>query len=1457
MVDTNPVFAYWIDTHALLTKEAIEFYSQKAATSTIKEFSDYLIDGARKEDDVPRWMNHFYDPVYDRGLTQDSKIDPFYVLGNWNKSKDWVVSSDLQNQIKYKVPTTVASILTAIQRGKISSLTTKTDFTWNEALYFWINGEKEKAMFALGHIIHLIQDASVPDHTRNDPHPEGSIYEKWTSQFSLDSPDKNLLSKIKNKNLISFDNLGSYFDELAKYSNNNFYSKDTIGIQSGYDLPEMESIEKNGDYYYGYKRDDLGNIYYISVYKNYRGSLVSGTINNISLKVEDEDGVVSGYWSLLSPKAVQYSASVIDLFFKEAERLKDDPQFAKKESFFAQVIDVAGNIISAITGAVENVISTVKDNTQIQDPNLLASVSLDGDAELNKQEVVDSEPINDLADQGGAIVLNDDTSNLKEEVLVEGIVKEDPNIIIDESWQKAGQETSSSTQYELLNKDLETNSVQEQNIKTCSFETTKIATHKDLLINEVAWMGSVKSSSDEWVELKNISGSELDISNWQIIDKGEQIKIIFPVNTKISVGGFLLLERTDDSSVSNAKADAIYTGALSNSDEGLRLFDSQCNLIDDVLASSDWLAGDSSTKRTMERQSDLTWLTYSGSGEGIGDLLILGTPKKENSVKVIYGGSVTVNSINENQSTVQDTSQPSKILISEVQITGGTGKTNNDFIELYNPNDTRVNLKGYRLVKRTKTGTTDTSIKSWTTDAFIEAKGFYLWANSDYTDISTAPDVVTTGSLANDNGVALRYGSEDTGTVIDSVAWGAAENVFIESSKFSTNPGANESIQRKIESGTFIDTDNNADDFESRICPSPKLQSRSCGASTNQAPSAFFDLSTTTPKTGEEIIFNAASSTDPDGQIILYEWNFGDSQLASTTQATTTHSYILSGNYRTDLIVYDNNNATSTMSVDLLVATSTPTKVSNFLAQYDKPNRQINLSWDASQDFSGATTTLDYKITDVSSVPVLSDINTSLTTATTSISQLGRDYIFSIQAFDEYELSSEVATTSVYVDETTIEETNYLMVNNQTETYGTVSGTVAQVFKPLAIGVINSATLNIRTGNSGYSDVVLKIYDWLGDGTATSTSNKGQLLAQSNIQTISASTAAYYPVNLSWSFSGVNRITLNNDRYYLLETEITPISGDLRLDWAKTNSSSAIDGVAFNNSTPITDLYTSVGAVSTGVIEITNPVNNYIYENTSINLGINYIEPMSNEYNSLVVSLKDFYTNVAVSDSIISLTTDQKSVGLHSLDPIALLITNPGFLTLTATLANCTDSCELSNSSQTVNFSVTGAQPTSGTIINQTAFVNNLSASSVAQSFKPMVNGQLNSITLKLSTGGNGWNYTSLKVYEWIGGQSNSSEGTKGQLLATSESKMIWNSSLPGEGGNLTWDFSGENEINLESGSYYYLESVVDSQSNGGAPNVYFRGQSNDSLIDGKLYSGNIGGDLYLIINKKEESPSL
>ncbi|OGM22653.1 hypothetical protein A2865_04170 [Candidatus Woesebacteria bacterium RIFCSPHIGHO2_01_FULL_39_17] len=178
------------------------------------------------------------------------------------------------------------------------------------------------------------------------------------------------------------------------------------------------------------------------------------------------------------------------------------------------------------------------------------------------------------------------------------------------------------------------------------------------------------------------------------------------------------------------------------------------------------------------------------------------------------------------------------VVISEVQIAGTN--TNDDFIELYNPTDSNFDLNGHRLVKRSSSGTSDTSIKAWDSETIIPPHGFYLWANSGWTPPVT-PDTVTAATLAADNGIALRQGAEDSGTIIDGVALGSATNAFVETSPFPTNPTANQSIERKpgesnSTGGNGEDTDNNANDFAIRATSEP--QNTGSTAETPSEPSA-------------------------------------------------------------------------------------------------------------------------------------------------------------------------------------------------------------------------------------------------------------------------------------------------------------------------------------------------------------------------------------------------------------------------------------------------------------------------------------------------------------------------------------------------------------------------------------------------------------------------------------------
>jgi vibriolysin len=73
----------------------------------------------------------------------------------------------------------------------------------------------------------------------------------------------------------------------------------------------------------------------------------------------------------------------------------------------------------------------------------------------------------------------------------------------------------------------------------------------------------------------------------------------------------------------------------------------------------------------------------------------------------------------------------------------------------------------------------------------------------------------------------------------------------------------------------------------------------------NQPPVASFTAS----PSGLGVSFNGSGSSDPDGSIASYAWNFGDS--TNGAGATTSHTYAAAGTYNVSLTVTDNQGATN------------------------------------------------------------------------------------------------------------------------------------------------------------------------------------------------------------------------------------------------------------------------------------------------------------------------------------------------------------------------------------------------------------------------------------------------------------------------------------------------------------------------------------------------------------------
>ncbi len=327
--------AYGTQTHAYLTGVAFDLYNASAQEPLPAEWRDYMVEGSRAEDADPRYMNHFYDPVGNRGLRRDPAIDPFYFLGTWPSSKAWAQDGSAQNRPFYKLSAAMAAA--------------ESDFSWDAGIRAYARGEHGKAMAILGHILHLIEDLAVPEHTRNDPHPLGCPYEDWTARFDPGHPDPGLRDRLQGMAPVRLDDLNAYFDDLARYTNSHFYSHDTIGIQNGYSAPVSEVLERRNGLWFRMGEDEEGSYPLVQQVRLNRFNFAVALAGDLSLA--DPNGtVMEAYWFRLAPRAVRYSAGVIDLFLKEGERAKRNPLFASTER--ESWLDRFGTAVRRAVGAV-------------------------------------------------------------------------------------------------------------------------------------------------------------------------------------------------------------------------------------------------------------------------------------------------------------------------------------------------------------------------------------------------------------------------------------------------------------------------------------------------------------------------------------------------------------------------------------------------------------------------------------------------------------------------------------------------------------------------------------------------------------------------------------------------------------------------------------------------------------------------------------------------------------------------------------------------------------------------------------------------------------------------------------------------------------------------------------------------------------------------------------------------
>jgi len=184
-------------------------------------------------------------------------------------------------------------------------------------------------------------------------------------------------------------------------------------------------------------------------------------------------------------------------------------------------------------------------------------------------------------------------------------------------------------------------------------EAQVVPTH-EVVINELMWMGSSGDAYDEWIELKNTTTKEIDITGWIIVNAGKNvggsktsILIARADSTPCSIpaGGYFVI--LNASKLATTKIDLIniyphFLGvnlSLANSGNGDLILRKPGGEIIDQAEGDIWPEGDNTKKYSMERNDPPgdglmaeNWHTAADSIGFMPDSFEKGTPGLENSL---------------------------------------------------------------------------------------------------------------------------------------------------------------------------------------------------------------------------------------------------------------------------------------------------------------------------------------------------------------------------------------------------------------------------------------------------------------------------------------------------------------------------------------------------------------------------------------------------------------------------------------------------------------------------------------------------------------------------------------------------------------------------------------------------------------------------------------------------------
>ncbi len=365
----------------------------------------------------------------------------------------------------------------------------------------------------------------------------------------------------------------------------------------------------------------------------------------------------------------------------------------------------------------------------------------------------------------------------------------------------------------------------------------------------------------EWIELYNTTNFPIDMSLWKLVDGSNKNHFLSGI---LPSGEFII--------INNLKF------ALNNSGDTITLISSNNTIIDTMKY------GISESSAQIPTKSMSIARRYDGVSTGIDKndfaLTLTKTPGFANRIFIPPTPEPTIQKTASTQSITTNITaekiipQEEKLLINELFPNPDGADTENEFIELFNPQDRAINLKNWTIEDGSHT-------RYQFHSELIEPRAYYVLTRAK-------------------SSISLNNSGTETITLTDPF------HRVIDEVSYTQKVGKDWSYGRMTNEWSWS------------LKSTPLLQN--VALKPNQKPDAVLFS-----ESGEEIeqratvMFDASDSIDSDGDTLLYQWSFGDrTRRIYSSSSTITHAFQSAGTYTIRVAITDSK-ATSTAHVIISV----------------------------------------------------------------------------------------------------------------------------------------------------------------------------------------------------------------------------------------------------------------------------------------------------------------------------------------------------------------------------------------------------------------------------------------------------------------------------------------------------------------------------------------------------------